>query len=170
MGPLATRASFERFQAILAAARGAGTEELVTSQTLDGGYYVTPGLSLVEGEENLVSEELFGPHISFERASDEADAFARAAANPFGLSASLFSARREAFERFYMTIPAGVMNFNRSTNGASGLLPFGGVGRSGNFRPTGSGSLRLCTYPVAVMEQPLGKLTSHARLENWLGE
>ena len=41
------------------------------------------------------------------------------------------------------------MNLNRSTNGASGLLPFGGVGMSGNFNPSGSAALRLATYPVA---------------------
>ncbi|MFT7623802.1 MAG: succinylglutamic semialdehyde dehydrogenase [Myxococcota bacterium] len=165
MGPLANEASLERYQRLLRAGREEGAHVLVESRTLPGGWYVTPGLYKVQGHERLVSEELFGPHVCFEVAHDEDDAFVRAAANPYGLSASLFSARPEAFERFYDEVPAGVMNFNRSTNGASGLLPFGGIGMSGNFNPSGSTSLRLVTYPVAVMQVPFGQITGHQALE-----
>ena len=36
--------------------------------------------------------------------------------------------------------------------GASGGLPFGGVGRSGNHRPSGYWAADYCSYPVATME------------------
>jgi len=103
--------------------------------------------------------------VAFEVATSEDDAFARAAANPYGLSASLFTAREDAFERFYQEVPAGVLNHNRSTNGASGLLPFGGVGMSGNFNPSGSSALRLTSYPVAVMAGNPSSPTPHAGLD-----
>jgi len=168
MGPLADRVGFKRFFDHLETAKAAGVNVLLDSKSLHGGYYATPGIYEVKGHEAIVSEELFGPHICLEVARDEDDAYQRASQSAYGLSASLFSEREEAFERFYYEVPAGVMNFNRSTNGASGLLPFGGLGKSGNFHPTGSFSLRLTTYPVAVMGAPYGSISPHGALESLL--
>ena len=162
MGPLACRRSLSSFEEALLLADQQATV-LVKSERV-GACFVTPGMHEVTGEEAVVTEELFGPHIAFERAADNADAIRRAN-GPFGLSASLFTRNEALVERFYDEVRAGVININRSTNGASGLLPFGGVGRSGNFHPTGSASLRLATYPVAFMREPHGSITSHAVLE-----
>ncbi|MFN3202166.1 MAG: aldehyde dehydrogenase family protein [Bradymonadia bacterium] len=169
MGPLANEASKTRFLDLLQKGREEGAQVLVESESLDGGAFVTPSLYEVKGHERLLHEELFGPHVAFEVAQSEDDAFARGGENTYGLSASLFSARPEAFERFYDEIPAGVLNFNRSTNGASGLLSFGGVGMSGNWRPAGAMAPRLCTYPVAVMQVPFGQITAHGNLDRALG-
>jgi succinylglutamic semialdehyde dehydrogenase len=170
MGPLANRAARERFAKGLAAGREEGAKVLVESRPIDGGYYVTAGLYEVRGDERIVQDELFGPHVCFEVARDEDDAFARAARSGYGLAASLFSARTEAFERFYDEVPAGVFNFNRSTNGASGLLPFGGVGRSGNWHPAGSSAPRITTYPVALMKAPFGERTANSQLDRALAK
>ena len=129
------------------------------------GAWVTPGIYEVNGSEAFLTEELFGPHVSFEVAQDAADAFRRAADTPYGLSAALFSASDSALEDFYDVVRAGVINFNRSTNGASGLLPFGGTGMSGNWRAAGSCAPRLSTYPVAFMKAEFGHLTPHPGLE-----
>jgi succinylglutamic semialdehyde dehydrogenase len=45
-----------------------------------------------------------------------------------------------------------VVNWNRPTTGASGKLPFGGVGDSGNHRPSAYYAADYCAYPVASME------------------
>ena len=169
MGPLANAESKARFMSLLRAGREEGARVLVESAGLDGGAFVTPGLYEVKGGERLLHEELFGPHVALEVARDEEDAFARVSENTYGLSASLFSARPEAFERFYDEVTAGVLNFNRSTNGASGLLSFGGAGMSGNWRPAGAMAPRLCTYPVAMMQVPYGEITGNANLEAALG-
>ena len=168
MGPLATAASRDRFLRLCRAGREEGMGVVVESRSLAGGFYVTPALYLAHGGERLLHEELFGPHVSFEVAEDMDDAFARAADSPYGLSASLFTAREALFEDFYDRVTAGVMNLNRSTNGASGQLPFGGIGMSGNFRPTGALSPRMVTYPVAVMRVPFGQVTPHTALESQL--
>ncbi len=170
MGPLASHGARDRFVQQLAAARAQGAEALVEVRALAGGAYVTPSLYRVQGGEATLAEELFGPHVSFERAADRDDAFRRAADSPFGLSASLFSADAESWEAFYDQVPAGVVNINRSTNGASGLLPFGGVGMSGNWRPAGSLAPRNATYPVAYMRADLGARTPYAALDGLLGE
>ena len=54
--------------------------------------------------------------------------------------------------RFFSRIRAGVVNWNRQTTGASGKLPFGGVGKSGNHRPAGYFAADYCSYPVASIE------------------
>jgi succinylglutamic semialdehyde dehydrogenase len=45
-----------------------------------------------------------------------------------------------------------VVNWNRPTTGASGALPFGGIGRSGNHRPSAYHAVDYCAFPVASME------------------
>ncbi|MEZ4472745.1 MAG: aldehyde dehydrogenase family protein [bacterium] len=168
IGPLATQAARDRFLALLADARAQGARPVVESRALPGGAFVTPSLYQVQGDEAFLREELFGPHLDFEIAEDDEDAFARAARNPYGLSASLFTARDALRDAFYDRVRAGVINYNRSTNGASGLLPFGGIGMSGNWSPAGSLAPRLCTYPVAIMAEPHGRLTPHAALDDLL--
>jgi succinylglutamic semialdehyde dehydrogenase len=51
---------------------------------------------------------------------------------------------------------SGVVNWNRPTIGVSLGAPFGGVGLSGNHRPTAYYAADYCAYPVASaeMEQP----------------
>ncbi|MEM8835650.1 MAG: hypothetical protein AAGD00_07510, partial [Planctomycetota bacterium] len=56
-----------------------------------------------------------------------------------------------ALDRFLHEAHAGCVNVNTGTAGASGKLPFGGLGWSGNHRPAGSFSLDYCAYPVASM-------------------
>ncbi|MCA9526227.1 MAG: aldehyde dehydrogenase family protein, partial [Myxococcales bacterium] len=168
VGPLASLGARDRFMGLLAAARAEGAVPVVESRALPGGAFVTPSLYQVRGDEAFLREEFFGPHLDFEIAADDEDAFARAARNPYGLSASLFTARESLRDAFFDRVRAGVINFNRSTNGASGLLPFGGTGMSGNWRPAGSLAPRLCTYPVAVMAEPFGRLTPHAALDDLL--
>ena len=168
IGPLASEAAQERFFALLQQGRSEGAEPLIESVPLAGGAFVTPSMYEVNGDEAYLNEELFGPHISFQVVPDTVAALRCASQNQFGLSASLFTADESNFENFYNEVPAGVLNLNRSTNGASGLLPFGGVGMSGNWHAGGSEGARLSTYPVAMMRLPLHHITENIPLENQL--
>jgi len=170
MGPLASLQSRDRFIHCLEQAKTEGAQVLVECSAGNDGAWVTPGLYEVDGTESFLEEELFGPHVAFEVATDADDAFRRAANTPYGLSAALFSASEQALEDFYDVVRAGVINFNRSTNGASGLLPFGGTGMSGNWRAAGSCAPRLSTYPVAFMKADFGTVTQNPRLELLLDE
>ena len=60
-----------------------------------------------------------------------------------GLLKSLILARR---------FRAGVVNWNRPTTGAAGDMPFGGLGASGNHRPSAYYAADYCAYPVASFE------------------
>jgi succinylglutamic semialdehyde dehydrogenase len=82
------------------------------------------------------------------------EAITRANQTRFGLCAALISDDAKLFEQFFSHIRAGVINFNRPTTGASSALPFGGVGISGNNRPSAFHAADYCAYPIASMEQP----------------
>jgi succinylglutamic semialdehyde dehydrogenase len=70
----------------------------------------------------------------------------------FGLVASVFTSNRDRFEWLASRLRTGVINWNAPTVGASGKLPFGGVGLSGNHRPAGAFSSLYCAWPVALLE------------------
>jgi succinylglutamic semialdehyde dehydrogenase len=44
------------------------------------------------------------------------------------------------------------VNWNRPLTGASGAQPFGGVGASGNHRPSGYYAADYCSYPIGSLE------------------
>ena len=113
-----------------------------------------PGIIDVTDVRDRPDEELFGPLLQVIRV-DDFDAAVREANNTrFGLAAGLLSDDRALYERFYRAVRAGVVNWNRPTTGASGRLPFGGVGLSGNHRPSGYFAADYCSYPVASLEIP----------------
>ncbi len=66
--------------------------------------------------------------------------------------ASIFTADRSRYEYSVGRIRTGLLNWNRGTIGASGRLPFGGTGRSGNDRPAGITATIYCTVPQAHLE------------------
>ncbi|MAE67355.1 MAG: succinylglutamate-semialdehyde dehydrogenase [Phycisphaeraceae bacterium] len=111
-----------------------------------------PGLIDVTDVADREDEELFGPLLQVIRVADFEAAIAEANRTRYGLVAGLLSDHRGLYERFYDAGRAGLINWNRPTTGASGLLPFGGIGFSGNHRPAGYFAADYCSYPVASIE------------------
>ena len=111
--------------------------------------------------------ELFGPLLQIIRVSDFDEAIAEANNTRFGLSASLVGGSPADYNRFWANVRAGVINWNRPTNGASSSAPFGGVGLSGNHRPSAYYAADYCAYPVASneMEQPRAMIGVGLRAE-----
>jgi succinylglutamic semialdehyde dehydrogenase len=101
---------------------------------------------------NREDGEIFGPVLQVIQVPDFEAALEEAGDTAFGLAAGLVSDSRESWDRFRRSIRAGVVNWNRPTTGASSAAPFGGVGRSGNFRPSAWLAADYCSWPVASME------------------
>lgn len=99
-------------------------------------------------------EEIFAPVLQVIRARDFEQAIAEANRTRFGLTAALLSADDDLWARFRLEVRAGVINRNRPTTGASGAMPFGGLGESGNHRPSAYYAADYCAYPVASFEAP----------------
>jgi succinylglutamic semialdehyde dehydrogenase len=122
----------------------------------EGLPFVTPGIIDVTSMQDRPDVELFGPLLQVVKVDDFDQALAEANNTRFGLSASLIGGNPQDYDRFWAEIRAGIVNWNRPTNGASSAAPFGGVGLSGNHRPAAFYAADYCAYPVASteMDQP----------------
>ncbi len=150
-GPLASQEARNRFSGLLKNAT-TSCEVLVKSQMFDGGAFVTPSLHLLNAKKapGYLDTELFGPDVCIEIIDGIEEAIERTNQSAYGLSNAVFTAKKSAFEQYYQQTRSGVLNWNRSTNGAYGEQPFGGVGKSGNQRAAGIDAVRYTTFPVAV--------------------
>lgn len=118
--------------------------------------FLSPGIIDTTDMEDRPDVELFGPLLQVIRVKDFDAAIAEANNTRFGLSASLIGGTPQDYDRFWANVRAGIINWNRPTNGASSSAPFGGIGLSGNHRPAAYYAADYCAYPVASteMKQP----------------
>ncbi len=152
LGPVVSQsaaAAVLRAQSNLVAAGGRILVECRTKR--EHPLLLSPGILDTTGVDDPPDEEVFGPFLQVRRVADFAAAVEEANRTAFGLSAALFSDDRNLWNEFRRRVRAGVVNWNRPTTGASGALPFGGLGRSGNFRPGGFFAVDYCAAPVAHM-------------------
>ena len=96
--------------------------------------------------------EFFGPLLQVIRVPHFEAALLEANATHYGLAAGLISDDAELYELFFKRSRAGIVNWNRQLTGASSSAPFGGIGLSGNHRPSAYFAADYCSYPVASME------------------
>nr|WP_087573014.1 succinylglutamate-semialdehyde dehydrogenase [Sphingomonas sp. CDS-1] len=121
-------------------------------RTTKGLPFVTPAIIDVTAMAERPDTELFGPLLQVIRVPDFESAIREANNSRFGLSAALIGGTPEQYNQFWANIRAGIVNWNRPTNGASSSAPFGGVGISGNHRPSAYYAADYCAYPVASVE------------------
>ncbi|BEU21934.1 succinylglutamate-semialdehyde dehydrogenase [Paraburkholderia terrae] len=114
--------------------------------------FVSPAILDVTNVANLPDEEHFGPLAQIVRYDSFDDAISGANDTEFGLSAGLLADDEALWTHFQRAIRAGIVNWNRPTNGASSAAPFGGTGRSGNNRPSAYYAADYCAYPMASVE------------------
>jgi succinylglutamic semialdehyde dehydrogenase len=158
MGPVISEVTRQQVLAAQQRALTAGFEPLAPGGSLEArtrGFYVRPAVHRApEGMTRLAGytdTELFAPDLSLTVVDDLEAAVAVANDSPFGLSAAVFTQSAEAFERCADDLRVGVLHWNRSSAGASGRLPFGGIKASGNHRPAGIVMGASCVYPMGVL-------------------
>jgi succinylglutamic semialdehyde dehydrogenase len=113
--------------------------------------FVTPALLDTTGID-APDAEIFAPVLSIIRVPDFDAAMKAANATAFGLAAGLVSQDESLWRRVVEESRAGVVNWNRPTTGAAGAMPFGGLGASGNHRPSAFYAADYCAYPIASFE------------------
>jgi succinylglutamic semialdehyde dehydrogenase len=114
--------------------------------------YLTPALIDVTDAKDRPDEEIFGPVLQVIRVKDFDAAIDEANNTRFGLAASLVGGTPELYDKFWANVRAGVINWNKPTNGAPSNAPFGGIGLSGNHRPSAFYAADYCAYPVTSSE------------------
>jgi succinylglutamic semialdehyde dehydrogenase len=114
--------------------------------------FLTPALIDVTEIRDRPDEEIFGPVLQVIRVKDFEEAIAEANNTRFGLAASLVGGSPEMYDKFWAGVRAGVINWNKPTNGAPSNAPFGGIGLSGNHRPSAFYAADYAAYPVTSSE------------------
>lgn len=176
MGPVISEASRRSVLAAQQAARDAGFEPLAPGGEIEvsarRGWYLRPAVHrapslevAARARDTYIGCEIFGPDLAIVPVSDLDEAIAVANDTPYGLSAAVYTSSPVAFEEAADRLRVGVLHWNRSTAGASGKLPFGGIKDSGNHRPAGILAGMACAYPLAVLLPP----RSDEPLPSWPG-
>lgn len=152
MGPVIDGRAADRLQTGFTDLISRGGDVLRPLFRRDERPLLTPGLIDVTRVANRADEEFFGPLLQVIRVADFDAALAEANATRFGLSAGLIGGDAALYDRFWAETRAGVVNWNRPTNGAASNAPFGGVGLSGNHRPSAYYAADYVAFPVASLE------------------
>ena len=123
-----------------------------------GDAFLSPGLMDVTAATDRPDEEVFGPFLQLIRVPDFEAAIKEANNTKYGLASGLISDSRALYDTFYPRARAGIVNWNQQLTGAASTAPFGGIGWSGNHRPSAYYAADYCAHGVASMEQAEGKV------------
>ncbi len=160
MGPVVSGAAAENVLKAQDALEASGAVVLKRVERLpQGDAFLSPGLIDVTAAADRPDEEVFGPMLQLIRVADFDAAINEANNTKYGLASGLISDSRKNYDYFYPRSRAGIVNWNQQLTGAASTAPFGGIGWSGNHRPSAYYAADYCAYAVATMEQAEGKVT-----------
>lgn len=158
MGPLVDQSSLDTYLLFMGMAKREGIEEIMRGKQLDRpkkGHYVTPSIHLADRWNNdsmFLQSEIFGPNVTFIPYDTIEEAIQIANSTEYGLASAIFTKDLNIYQQCVDDIDSGLVNFNRSTVGASAKLPFGGVKNSGNYRPAALTTIDACVYQLASLQ------------------
>lgn len=153
MGPVISKKAAERVLKAQEKLHKSGGKVLLKSVAMPKQpSLLTPGIIDVTSVKNRPDDEIFGPFLQVIRVKNFDEAIAEANNTVYGLAAGLLSDNGGLYKKFLQQSRAGIVNWNRQITGASSEAPFGGVGQSGNNRPSAYFAADYCAYPVASLE------------------
>ena len=135
MGPMISKAHFERVLGHLERAEAAGARAVLGGSALEGpGYFVAPTV-LVDVPEGAACtlEEIFGPVVTVETFSTEEEAVSRANQVPYGLAASVWTLNPQLGHVMASRLEAGTVWVNSHLVLAN-EMPWSGFKSSGYGR------------------------------------
>ena len=143
-----------------------GVPVLHMERLISGRPFISPTIIDMTDVANRPDMELFGPILQIIRVPDFESALIEANNTRYGLSASLVGGTPELYDQFWANARAGIVNWNKPTNGASSKAPFGGIGLSGNHRPSAYYAADYCAYPVVSTEDEIARASIEVGLRD----
>ena len=146
-GPVINQRAVARWQKAVEQAQKEGRVltggDRLTGGVFDKGHFVAPTIARLPLGSSLFFEELFVPFLAVGEVGSLDEAIAESNKAEYGLTAGLFSTRREEIDRFFDEVEAGVCYVNKrsgATTGAwPGAQPFTGWKGSGSTGKGGCG-------------------------------
>jgi benzaldehyde dehydrogenase (NAD) len=131
LGPLIDERQRDRVHSMVTESIGDGAT-LLAGGTFENLYYRPTVLSDVSASSIAYCEEVFGPVAPVIAFHSDDEAVALASASPYGLSLGILS--RDGLHALELAsrIPSGAIHVNDQTVGDEAVIPFGGIGASGN--------------------------------------
>lgn len=152
IGPIINQTQVEQIEKLVAEAKAAEAEFLVTGATND--LVVQPSvLTSSDPELAIFKQEIFGPVLPILKVKDEAAALKAANATDYGLSSAVFTKDLARGYAFAEKIEAGMCHVNGLTVGDEPNAPFGGEKNSGIGRFNGEWILNEFTSPMWITVQ-----------------
>lgn len=152
MGPVVTVDAAKKLISSFELLKKSGGRALLDMKHLDEKTaLLSPGIIDMTGIKTADCE-YFGPLLQIILVKNLDDAIQVANDTAFGLCAGIVSDQEAEYQKVLDCVRAGVINWNTPTTGASSLAPFGGLGLSGNFRPSAYYAADYSAYPVASTE------------------
>ena len=152
MGAVISAEAADKLLAAQVSLLGKGGKSLLEMKSLRPGTgLLSPGIIDASGVD-VTDEEFFGPLLTVYRYKSFDDALELANDTRYGLSAGILTDDRKLYDRLVEEVRAGIVNWNRPLTGASSAAPFGGVGASGNHRPSAYYAADYCAWPMASLE------------------
>ena len=162
MGSLIDDKSFKKFFEFEKEAAKNGLEILKKGNDLShlNGYYVSPGIYKLNKHQafSFGHEEIFTPQVLIYEIEDLEESIKMINHSGYGLSLSLFTQDKKIREEMFRQAKVGLINYNLPSCGATSFLPFGGLGKSGNDRPSSSFMIDSCVSPLSEQEGVCEKL------------
>jgi succinylglutamic semialdehyde dehydrogenase len=134
--------------------RQKGGRILLETKRLHAGLpFINAGIIDTTNADRSDDLEIFGSLLQVIHVQNLDEAIEVANQTRYGLSAGLISDELADWDYVYPRLRAGLVNFNRPLTGAASTSPFGGVGVSGNHRPTATYAADYAAYPVSTLAQ-----------------
>ena len=153
IGPLVSRAQYEKVSEYLEVGRSEGATVRVGGETMDRrGYFVEPTIFTdVDRADRIACEEIFGPVLSTLTFSETSEAVSIANGVEYGLVAGVFTNDLTRAHRLTRELEAGNVYVNKWF-GDTNQTPFGGYKQSGMGREKGLEALDsyLQTKNIAI--------------------
>ncbi len=157
IGPLASKAQFEKVQRLIMQGIAEGAELIAGGpgrpEGFNKGYFVKPTIfANVNNAMTIAREEIFGPVLCIIPYENEDDAVRIANDTPYGLSGFVTSGDIERARRIARRIRAGNVHINGARVDFAGC--FGGYKQSGNGREWGEAGLEEFLELKAIFGYP----------------
>ena len=161
MGPVITKESKARVEALIAKGSSEGAKVLVDGRNsriakYESGNFVRPTvLDGVRQDGSLADTEIFGPVLSLVPANDIDEALAFLARSPYGNQASLFTSSGSAARKFRYEAPAGNIGINIGVAAPMAYFAFSGWKESffGTVHAQGNDAIEFYTDKKIVIER-----------------
>lgn len=131
LGPIIDESQRDNIHQLVTASVEMGAR-VAAGGTFEGLFYRPTVLDDVVADTPAYANEVFGPVAPVVAFSDEDEAATLAADSPYGLSLGIITRDVMRAVDFAARIPSGIVHINDQTVADEPIIPFGGVGSSGN--------------------------------------